>query len=346
MTVADYLLELVHPFTDSAVLVGMIAFTALLALAMASGLTGLWLLIVVLPAASRFLIGVSEARIAEKRVQPMGLELFGWFNNIWALLPLVLIGLAGLAQLAVYESFGLLAAIVLAALFNLVIPASLGVLALTRSPETALNPLALWELIVRCGWSYASIPATATVLAALLAWLEAEAIPGWAMNLSSAYALTVLFSLTGFVVQRGGLRELVGAAEGGPLVRRVRERDPDLEREQVLNHAYGLFSRGNSQGGLAHIEDFIERSAQNGDLKREYEWFFQRALQWEGNVPGLMIGQRYLAELLDADDEHLAIKVLSRCLHEDERFKPLPADSERLRQIAESLGRDDLTKRL
>ena len=346
MTAADYLLELTRPFTDSAILVGMLAFAGLLSLASAAGLLGLWLAIVVVPAYFRFLVQIAQARIAEQPMQPLGIELFGLLNNIWALLPLALIGLAAIAVGAVAGRFGGVAGGGLAMLIALFLPASIGALALTQSPGTALNPMALLELISRSGYAYIAIPATFAASGAILLMLEMQGAPSWMLAIADVYALCLLFSLTGRVVARSGLRDAVGATDPEPESEDDIERDLERERNRVLNHAYGFFSRGNSDGGIAHIEEFIDRSTQDSDIFFEYEWFFRRALDWESKLPGLRLGQRYIGRLLDGGAAAQALKVLSRCLHEDERFQPLPADRDRLRGIAESAGREDLAKRL
>ena len=122
------------------------------------------------------------------------------------------------------------------------------------------------------------------------------------------------------------------------------DRDAERERIAALDLAYGLFSRGNNAGGLAHIDDFVGK---NDDIRRqidEYDWFFRRALKWESAEAGLLLGQRLLSLLLRAGRADQTLKVLSRCLHEDARFRPLPADCDELRAVAAAAGRQELAK--
>ena len=57
MKATDGLRAALYPLTAPAVLVPLIVFWLLIALAMATGLLGLWLLIVIVPAVFRFLGG-------------------------------------------------------------------------------------------------------------------------------------------------------------------------------------------------------------------------------------------------------------------------------------------------
>ena len=346
MTANDLLQELIRPFTDSAVFVGMLAFAALLSLASAAGLLGLWLAIIAVPAYCRFLVRIAQARIADAPMEPMAIELFAPLNNIWALLPLVLVGLAAIAVGAIAGSFGFVAGAAAAVLFAFVLPASIGALALTESPETALNPLAVWEVVAESGYSYLVIPATFIAAGLLLLLFQVQGAPSWVLAIGDVYSLCLLFSMTGFIVARSGLRDAVGAVDPEPAAQSDKERELERERIRALNHAYGMFSRGNGDGGIAHIEDFVDEKSSDDDIFREYDWFFRQSLEWESKRPGLRLGRQYIHRLLDSGASAAALKVLLRCLHEDERFQPLPADRERLHTIAVSSGRDDLLKHL
>ncbi|MDX1482695.1 MAG: hypothetical protein R3315_13510 [Woeseiaceae bacterium] len=110
----------------------------------------------------------------------------------------------------------------------------------------------------------------------------------------------------------------------------------------MLTHAYGLASRGNSDGGLKHIEDFIDRSTHFVDKIEQYRWFFQCMLDWEDTGPGLLLGQRFLHRLVVRDARADALKVLSRCYHENPAFRPLPEDRDPLLVMAQAAKRQDL----
>ena len=110
-----------------------------------------------------------------------------------------------------------------------------------------------------------------------------------------------------------------------------------------MDHAYGLFSRGNREGGLRHLDGFLQES---GNVLDDAEWFFQNMLRWEQTDPALVFAQRYLTLLLDSGESILALKVLARCGLENERFRPAIADRERLSAVVAANERDDLRKLL
>lgn len=344
MTRREYIDELARPFTDSTVLIAMLTFTGLFALADAAGLLGIWLLVVTLPACSRFLIGITAARIDGRPVAPPGIELFSLVDSVWTLLPLVLI--VGGALLVRAMAGTPIAASALALSLALAVPASVGVLALTRSPAAAINPLHLHALIRRTGKRYLGVPAAVLAAVALLGLLALLGAPSILVAALASYPLFLGFSLTGAVVAGSGLREEVGIPDPvEPAAETLIERDL-RSRRAVLDHAYGLFSRGNRAGGLRHIEGFVDRSEYFGTKIEVFEWFFEKMLRWENAGPALALAQVFLSRLVDAGESTAAMKLIGRSLLEDERWRPLPADRERVTELASAAGRTDILTRL
>jgi len=96
----------------------------------------------------------------------------------------------------------------------------------------------------------------------------------------------------------------------------------DAERRRILNHAYGIVSRGNRAAGLAHIEDYIAAAA---DVA-EGIWFFNEMTRWEHSDAALAFGRDLIGRLLRAGMVPDAHKVLLQCEHLDARFLPRPED--------------------
>ena len=90
-------------------------------------------------------------------------------------------------------------------------------------------------------------------------------------------------------------------------------------RKQVLNHAYGFISRGNSDGGLHHISEWLEKDP---DPASGWRWFFDRMLRWEDSQPAMLFAQRYLHDHLRHGEQVAAVKLMLRCRLVDERFRP------------------------
>lgn len=346
MTLSGLAAEIARPVTDRAMLFGIFGFFLLFELILAAGLLGLWLLIVVAPAFSRFLLAIAQARIDRKPLDPPAIESFNPVDSLWSYLPLVQIALAIVAVRWVHAAAGSGAAMAVTAAFLLLLPASFGLLALTHSPGEALNPRSLLRLVRECGRDYLAIPllAAATSLSALL--VVRAGADAWISVLLLVALPALVFSLTGRIVAEAGLADRVDGPEAMEPERARVESLLIADRSAVLNHAYGLFSRGNRAGGLDHIEDFIGGFTTYEARIDEYSWFFARMLDWEEHGPGLLLGQRYLSELRRAGATAPILKVLSRCYLEADGFAPLEADRSGLIETARAAGREDLLERL
>jgi putative membrane protein insertion efficiency factor len=115
------------------------------------------------------------------------------------------------------------------------------------------------------------------------------------------------------------------------------------KREQVLNHAYGIISRGNRDGGFAVLAKYA--TAEPTPVAAEV-WFFHEMLRWKlGDVP-LYYAQRLLGDLLDAGEEVAAMKICLRCLQQNPAFRPNLDDVPRLRAVALKLGNSDVANAL
>lgn len=343
MTPVELMRELGAPFTDTTLLLAMVVFFLLGQLAGAAGLLGLWLLIVILPAFFRYLMEVLEARVSARKLEPPGIELFNWVQNGWTLLPLVVLAAAVWAVGTVADHFAVAAASVLGSLLLLLYPASMAVLAVTHSPLASLHPWAVYTLIRTCGARYLLVPAAASGAAGLLWALERAGLPALVLEFGYVYWFFLTFSLTGAVAARGGAAGLLAEPEAAEPEELMIEAAVGRERAATLDHAYGLLSRGNRDGGIAHIQAYIDRSPSRAD---DYRWFFEEMLRWEQTDPALYFGQRYLSFLLEANEQVAALKLISRCLVENPRFKPLPNDRDRAAAIAAAHGRDDLVAEL
>lgn len=321
----------------------MVVLLLLGALAKAGGILGLWLAFIIVPAYFRYLLYLLEARVNGLDAPVLGAELFNLIENFWSLFPLVLICLSIWGEYYLISTFpdwvGFLPGIILLFLF----PASMAVLAMTRSPIESLNPAALFVLMKSCGRDFLWIPFV-TLITSMLIWYLIEInVSGFLVNAFLMYASFLMFTLTGAVVRANaaGIKIDIPA----PLEPDAEQIDADLthERTKVLNHAYGFVSRDNRQGGLQHIEDWIGREA---DIDAAYLWFFGQMLKWESKDAALFFAQRYLARLLEQERDIEALKLIGRCRLEDERFKPVPELKEAALAAAVRQGNSELCEYL
>jgi hypothetical protein len=343
MKATDFAKELGYPVRDSAVLMAMLLFFGLLEFAAIGGFLGLFLAFLVAPALFRYLMLLLEARARGRPAEPPDIELFQWFGNGWSLFPTVpLVALIGL-HLFLHSRYGPAAALAVDAVFAVVLPASLAVLAITHSPLESLRPRAVVGVIVRCGVGYWIAPAFLAATAAGFVWLAASPFSRFVLHFAIFYAAFAFHALLGGILRPHRLHEELDIP--APVERDELERAADLDRERtnVLNHAYGFVSRGNRGGGLAHVYDWLESDP---DPARAWRWFFEQMLKWENRDAALVFAQQYLSNLLQADLEVEAVKLMMRCRLVNPAFVPLADDLDRARQAALNCHNDDLADSL
>jgi hypothetical protein len=343
MKPAEVLREALYPLTDTALLLAIIAFAALGTLAQAAGLFGLWLALVIMPAFFRYALCILEARAHGNAAPPPGIELFNWVENFWSLFPLFLLALTTWGEIFIYTRYSRAAALWLPGIFLLVYPASVAVLGTTRSPLASLNPRNLYHIMRLCGRDYLWIPLVLLVMLLAFYYLLNPGIWGIVLYFAAIYVFFLLFTLTGAVLHAHRIADEIQI--DAPLAATEAHIAADLlkERRKVATHAYGFISRGNRDGGLAHIR---QRLAQEADVTDAGRWFFHEMLTWETRSAALFFAQEYFAHLLSKDDDLNALKLLSRCLHEDASWKPLLRDRDAATQLAEKYKRDDLLRNL
>lgn len=335
--------EILYPLTDMAVVLALIIFLLLEILAEAAGLLGIWLTIVILPAFFRYLLYLLEARANGRETPVPGIELFNWVENFWSLFPLVLVVLLIWAEYFLLSNLGFAAAAVPGVFVVVIFPASMAVLALTRSPIESLNPAALMRVVKACGRDYilvVLVVVATDVFVSFLIYLDA---PYVLTKATAMYATILIFTLTGRVLYEHAVSipiEMPPQREPA-----AEELDAQLTRERsgVLNHAYGFISRGNREGGLKHIFKWIENESNTDDA---YRWFFSEMLKWESKEGALVLAQRYINWLLPEGRDTDALKLISRSLLENPRFRPLPEDMGAALAAAERLGNDELCEYL
>ena len=341
MSFSDYLRELAFPLESSATLIALTTFILLLALAWAAGLFGLWLLIVTIPAFLRYLTMVAEARAQGRDAAPPGIEFFSLVGNGWTLFSVVPVLVMAMVVRELGGAYGSFPALIVSFGFAALLPAIIGVLVITHSPLESLDPRAIDRFIHDCGESYWYAPTTAVLIVLVPELLFF--LPGWGQIIVEVYLVTAFFAVIGAVTRNADLIEDVEIPDSA---------EPDAEkvlgaqegdRIKALNHAYGFISRGNRDGGMRHIYDWLTEDPDPGSA---WPWFLEEMLRWEDNYPGLLLAQQYVGRLLEHGDKVSAVKLILRCRMLNERFRPLSADLDKAIEAAEFCQNLDLAKAL
>jgi hypothetical protein len=346
MKPAEILRELMYPLGDLAIIMAMFFFLAMFniakLLASVSGIIGILLALTLLffltPAYFRYLLYVLEARAHGHQAPVPAGEIFDPTDNLWTLTPLVLFALLIWGGI-VLSGYGYIWSLLYGIAFLFVVPASLAILAITHSPVESLNPAAIARMFGVCGPSYFLAPAAVLVLAILLLVLHTMGTPALIIELGAGYLTILMITLTGSVLR---INDVVFEVDIGPALEPSEKQiagDLEKEREKVATHAYGFISRGNREGGFAHIMDWIRTEP---DVHEALAWFFRKMMKWESKEPALLYAQTYLAHLLHHDEDAQALKLISICLHENPRWKPKSEDRQHVLDLVAKYRRDDL----
>lgn len=335
--------ELLYPLSEQAVVYAMLFYWALFLVARKAGMFGLWLLIGTIPAYLRYLLFVLEARANGRQAPVPSIEMFTPWDNFWTLTPLIHLAVFTWAGIWIAGFESRLATTFSTLALLLILPASLAVLAVTHSPAASLNPLDLFRMMRACGPAYFVVPAVLFFMSIAFAILYLAGVSPLLMDLATNYEFLLLFTLTGAVIHSRDIALQVDIDDPVEPTGDDLARDLEEERRKVANHAYGFISRGNRSGGFAHIREWLENEVAPDEAWR---WFFLEMMKWQDKNPALFFAQEYLKQLLEWGLHSDAIKLVSRCLHESERWRPLPGDRDQLLDLLGEKRRDDLLRKL
>lgn len=349
MTSAEVLREITYPWRTLSLGLALVFTTtfvfvaiALIQLGSVFVILGGSLLFLFVPVYFRYLLYVLEARAAGRQAPVLAVEMVEPWNNLRLLAPPVLYTSGYIATLVMVPEQAWLQLAYVAALLA-VLPASLAILAITRSALESLHPMAIVRTMRACGPRYAFVPAVIVLIGGILVLPVSAALPGVMRLLAANYVVMLLFTLTASLLREKSLATDIDI--GAPAERSAAEDDIMVQkaRQRVANHAYGMISRGNRAGGFAHIDTWLASEANPGSASN---WFFNEMLSWQSANAALFYAQHCLAELLRDADDRPALKLITRCLHEDPRWKPAAEDRAATLQLLERYQREDLRKLL
>jgi hypothetical protein len=323
MNAADILREFAYPARNLTVMLSAAFIFLMLEFAAFGGLLGLFLAFLILPSLFHYLMRVLDRRARGKEPGPLEVDDLYWFQGAWSLFMIVHVAIAYYAIHLFGDLYGRPGWLIATVLLSAVLPASLAVLAITRSPIESLNPRAIGGLIGRAGGDYWILPTYILVAAFAVNSVAAAGVPGFFTEMIAFYLVLVFFSMTGAVVQSYELHEEVDIHEAVEKPREAVDEALLNERTSVLNHAYGFISRDNRAGGFRHIEGWLQRDP---DPEAAWAWFLDQMLRWEDSMPALLFAQSYLRRLLMEGDDVTAVKIMGRCRHVNPDFVPLADD--------------------
>jgi hypothetical protein len=197
-----------------------------------------------------------------------------------------------------------------------VAPVSVALLAVTREPGRALNPLHLLDAALRMGVLYLGLAVGSIVVAALT--VLAYRRLGFVEFFAASYASFWLAYSIGWAVYSKRLALGVHAPRS-PEAKLARELERlKLARNRALVHAYGVASRGNLDSALAYINQYV---ASESDTLAARQWMYFEMTRWASPRPALVFGERLIADLESAGHADAAAKVRLSSAHLDAKLR-------------------------
>lgn len=327
----DILHELSYPLRDAAIVPAILVFAGLYTLAIYATLPGLWLLVLLVPALFQYMLVILQARAEGKPAPAVDVELFGWVHRPWRLFPLVLVAFPGVAAyFSLAGGHETLAGVIGLAVLML-LPLSLAVLALTQSVFQCLHPLRMWEVARGWGARYLRVMAVSLTGPVLLVLVNGVVSSVFLNALVVTYGLFLLATVAGHALDKAGMMQDVTIPD--PVLPTPEELSArtDSRRTGVLNHAYGMASRGNVSGGVRHLLDDIHGDS---DPLVSYRWYFRHIQNWNSPLATSRLGGQFVSFLLDREMGQEAIKVIVMCRHANPAFELPAPDRDRAGRLA------------
>jgi len=329
---------------NSTVVMTAVVYGFLLKLAMAAGIAGL--LLRVLITLSLFRYGYTVLRHVANgwnNFPPPDIESTNPFGQFTVVMHSVLFGtlLYMLATTPFIEGplrWGLL--IVVASVF----PASAAIMAMTRNAAAALNPFELSRLMGDLGGDYVKLLLVSLLLSAFTALTS-----GWPWYLGifaemiAVWASLALFLATGATLRAH--RDELALMEGLDDVDQRELQERQSAWQKILDRAYASVRSGLPAQAYRTVKELIDSE---GDSLEIYQWTFNGMLAWDDSRHAAMLGERFAKRLWEEGRKHDALELAQRCRKLSPSFVPPAAFTAELAAYARELGRhrlaDDLAE--
>lgn len=323
----------------------------LLKIALAAGLFGIWLAILVTLSLWRFAYAVLHDVARGRRdppapgpetanpVQELSLVLHAGLYLLltWLFATTPFVGEEVPGEIVRWLCLGIVLA---------VFPASAAVMGITGNIAAAMNPFAFGAVIRVLGGRYLALMAACAALT-VSATLTVGALGSSGVLTSllgyvvSVWAFLALFALIGAAIcaQRADF-DLITDSDAME-ARDVRDRERAWE--SALHRAYASIRSGHADRGYDTIRELIAAERDSLDV---YDWIFSRMLLWEDRRHGLALAERFVGRLAEEKRYGAALELIDQCRALDAAFRPPAASAAALSAYARTIGRPRLADEL
>jgi hypothetical protein len=326
------------------VIVTAIVYGFLLKLAMAAGLAGLLLRLLV--TLSLFRYGYAVLRHVANgwnQFPPPDIESTNPFGQFTVVMHSVLFGtllylLASTPFIDGAVRWPLLA--VVAGVF----PASAAIMAMTRNAGAALSPSGVAGIIGDLGGDYLKLLVVSLLLSGFSALTSTWPwYLGIFAEMVAVWTTLALFVATGVTLRAH--RDELDLMEGLDDAEQRELRERHEQWQTTLDRAYASVRSALPAQAYRTVKELIDSE---GDSLEIYQWTFNGMLAWDDPRHAAMLGERFAKRLWDEGRKHDALELAQRCRKLSPSFVPPAPFTAELAAYARELGRhrlaDDLSE--
>ncbi len=239
----------------------------------------------------------------------------------------------------------------LAALLLFLLPASIGVLALSGNPLRAAWPPELVSVVRAVGRDYLLPLGSIAALALLLVVFVWIGVPGWLGLVGAQFGLLVVFALVGGILHEHRPELGIEFKSVSERFAERSERERVIERGRVLERAYGKFRVRKPLEGWQEIEAWLQAHGRAADvtdkLLLEHRAVLAAVLRWDDVRPGDRLTDDLISLYLARRETGRALEVLEERLASNAQYRPKqPAHAARLAELAAAAGKRALSRQL
>ena len=225
-----------------------------------------------------------------------------------------------------------------------VFPASAAIMAMTRNAGAALSPRGVANLMGDLGADYLKLLVVSLLLSAFTALTSSWPwYLGIFAEMIAVWTSLALFLATGATLRAH--RHELDLMEGLDDAEQRELHDREAQWQKILDRAYASVRSRLPAQAYRTVKELIESE---GDSLEIYQWTFNGMLAWDDPRHAAMLGERFARRLWEEGRKHDALELAQRCRKLSPSFVPPAAFTAELAAYARELGRhrlaDDLAE--
>jgi hypothetical protein len=239
----------------------------------------------------------------------------------------------------------------LAAVLLFLLPASIAVMALSGNPLRAAWPPELLSLVRGVGTDYLVPLGSIVGLVVLLGAFVWIGVPEWLSLAGAQFGLLVVFALVGGILHEHRPELGIEFKSARERAAERSQREHVIERNRVLERAYGKFRVAKPLEGWQEIDTWLQSHGRAADmtdkLLLEHRTVLTALLRWDDFRAGDRLTDDLVSLYLTRRETGRALEVVEERLASNAGYRPKqPAHAARLAELAAAAGKRALSRQL